>query len=32
MANDVVTPLNVPITPTKEEKIEKTLFDVIVFQ
>jgi hypothetical protein len=32
MADDVATPLNIPIAPAKEEKIEKTLFDVIIFQ
>jgi hypothetical protein len=32
MVNDVAIPLNLPIALVEEEKFEKTLFDVIVFQ
>ncbi len=32
MADDVVTPLNLPFMPIEEEKLEKTSFDVNIFQ
>jgi hypothetical protein len=32
MANDVSTPLNLPIVPIKQENFEKTSFDVNVSQ
>jgi len=32
MADDIATPSNLPVTLVDEEKLEKTLFDVIVSQ
>ncbi len=32
MANDVVTPSNLPVTPVEEEELEETLLDVNVSQ
>jgi hypothetical protein len=32
MADDVVTPLNLPIAPIEKEELDETPFDVNVFQ